>query len=379
MSRGTTPYHAQPRHAFWRDAIARVEPDAIDPVVNFALQVDSHTKIATAGSCFAQHIARNLVRHGFSYHVAEPAHPLLSKQQIEQYNYGTFSARYGNIYTSRQLLQLFLRAYGEFDPVDDCWFDSEHACWIDPFRPNIQPEGFSSREELLLDRQQHFAAVRSLFESLDVFVFTLGLTELWSHRQDGAAYPLCPGVAGGQYDPTLHAFENLSVAQVVADMREFLVRLRIVNPASRVILTVSPVPLIATGTQTHVLCATTYSKSVLRVAAETLVHDVAGVHYFPSYEIITSNASRGRYYAADCRDVTEEGVAHVMRLFFQHVAGGAVAGAGASAAGATTASPQAQHFLDKSQQVVDTICEESLIEQVVAARPPEPGKLGALT
>jgi len=359
MSRGTTPYHDQPRHAFWRDSIARVEPGAIDPVVKFGLQVDPQTRIATAGSCFAQHIARNLVRHGFRYHVTEPAHPLLSKRQAEQYNYGTFSARYGNIYTSRQLLQLFLRAYGDFDPVDDCWFDSEPACWIDPFRPSIQPDGFSSREELLLDRQQHFAAVRSLFESLDVFVFTLGLTELWSHRQDGAAYPLCPGVAGGQYDPALHAFENLTVDQVVTDMREFLVRLRGVNPASQVILTVSPVPLIATATQAHVLSATTYSKSVLRVAAATLVDSVAGVHYFPSYEIITSNASRGRYYAADCRDVTEEGVAHVMRLFFKHVAGG-VAPAAAAAA------PQAQHFLDRAQQFVETICDESLIDD---ARP----------
>lgn len=356
-----TPYHDQSRHAFWRDSVARVQPGDIDPVVSFGLTVDRGTKIATAGSCFAQHIARNLQSHGFCYHVLEPTHPLLSQQQAERYNYGTFSARYGNIYTSRQLLQLFQRAYGDFDPIDSQWHDPKVGCWIDPFRPNIQPMGFSSAEELLLDRARHFAAVRSMFETLDVFVFTLGLTELWSHRQDGAAYPLCPGVAGGLYDAALHQFHNLTVDEVVGDLSEFLTRLRAVNPNSQLILTVSPVPLIATATQNHVLSATTYSKSVLRVAADKVVNSIDGVHYFPSYEIITSNASRGQYFGPDCREITEAGVGHVMRLFFKHVAGSA-----AEIGQAVAPLPVGDEFLDKAQHVVDVICEESLIDQVTS-------------
>jgi hypothetical protein len=44
--------------------------------------------------------------------------------------------------------------------------------------------------------------------------------------------------------------------------------------------------------------------------------------YFPSYEVITMGPNAGRYFQADHRSVTEEGVAHVMRLFLKHLGGG---------------------------------------------------------
>jgi hypothetical protein len=93
------------------------------------------------------------------------------------------------------------------------------------------------------------------------------------------------------------------------------------NPKARFILTVSPVPLIATAEDRSVLVSTTYSKSVLRTACEEVAADYADVAYFPSYEVITGTYNRGRYFASDLRSVTEEGVAHVMRLFMRHYAG----------------------------------------------------------
>ena len=84
-------------------------------------------------------------------------------------------------------------------------------------------------------------------------------------------------------------------------------------------LTVSPVPLAATAEPgCHVLAATTYSKAVLRVAAETVWKRFDNVHYFPSYEIVTGAFNRGGYFAPDLRNVLEEGVEHVMRLFMVH-------------------------------------------------------------
>ena len=122
-----------------------------------------------------------------------------------------------------------------------------------------------------IDREQHFAAVREMFENLDVFVFTLGLTECWVSRIDGAAFPICPGVQGGSFDKRRYVNCNETVDDVITEMSTFLVHLARVNPRAQVILTVSPVPLAATAKQDeHVLTATTYSKSVLRVAAGML-------------------------------------------------------------------------------------------------------------
>lgn len=315
------PYKSAPAHTSWRRSVGSVEPREIDPVVDLGIKIDRNTRVATAGSCFAQHIARYLRQGGYNYFLAETGHPVLPEGVRLANNYGLFSARYGNIYTSRQLLQLFERAHGLFRPAEDCW-QSAPDVFLDPFRPTAQPGGFISELEMRLDRDQHLTAVRRMFKKLDVFVFTLGLTECWVSRDDGAVFPVCPGVSGGMFDKDRHVFCNETVDDVVSEMSAFLMHLARVNPGAHVILTVSPVPLAATArTDQHVLSATTYSKSVLRVAAEMLTSRFPHVHYFPSYEIITGAFSRGAYYAEDLRNVLENGVEHVMELFLKHVAG----------------------------------------------------------
>lgn len=315
---GDHPYSAAPDRNFWRRSVAYRLPAQVDPVGAFVACINPQTKVATAGSCFAQHIARHLRSSGYNYHVAEAGHPILPETIRAENGYGVFSARYGNIYTARQLLQLMQRAYGSYTPAEDVWKQSDDV-FLDPFRPSVQPGGFVSEVEMRLDRAQHLAAVRSMFETLDVFVFTLGLTECWVARQDGAVFPICPGVDGGVFDHSRHAFYNQTVDDVVSDMTEFLRLLTDINPAARVILTVSPVPLAATARQEqHVLTATTYSKSVLRVAADMLASRFDHVAYFPSYEIITGAFSKGAYYADDLRNILEPGVLHVMGLFMKH-------------------------------------------------------------
>ena len=352
------PYASAPDYALWRRAFAGKRPADVDLVNIFPLKITMADKVATAGSCFAQHISRYLWQAGFSVLITESAHPLLNEDEHAAFNYGVYTARYGNIYTSRQLLQLFQRALGRFHPADDCWQSGETV--IDPYRPTIQPGGYASRAEFAADRRQHLAAVRRAMEELDVLVFTLGLTELWVNRADGAAYPLCPGVAGGTYDPQQHAFVNLTVDDVVADMTGAIALLREVNPKARVILTVSPVPLVATAEDRHVQVSTTYSKSVLRVAAEMLTARLPEVFYFPSYEIVTGNFSRGSYFADDLRSVREEGVQHVMALFFRHATEGAPAIGVRNAVG--TLAPRRDEFLDRMQAVADALCDEELLD-----------------
>jgi GSCFA family len=284
-------------------------------------------------------------------------HPIGGAEVAALFNYGVFSARYGNLYTSRQLVQLFDRAYSRLLPHDDIW--CENGRFVDPYRPAVEPGGYSSEREYRNDRERHFAAVRTMFEGLDYFVFTLGLTESWENRHDGTAYPLCPGTVAGQFDATEHVFRNLDVTDVVADVTGFLARLASVNSAARIILTVSPVPLAATALEQSVLVATTYSKSVLRVAADITARANAQVAYFPSYEVITGAYSRGRYYGDNLRDITKEGVDHVMRLFLQH---------------ATTENPhrtaetvaprpvEVGGFEAEMRSVVEVICEESSLD-----------------
>jgi len=79
-----------------------------------------------------------------------------------------------------------------------------------------------------------------------------------------------------------------------------------------VILTVSPVPLQITQRPIDVMVANTYSKSVLRTAAETAVAKLPFVTYFPSYESVTLS-DRKIAWLDDLIHVSEPIVRHNVR------------------------------------------------------------------
>ncbi|MFU8777156.1 MAG: GSCFA domain-containing protein, partial [Roseovarius sp.] len=188
-----------------------------------------------------------------------------------------------------------------------------------------------------------------MFATLDVLVFTLGLTEGWEAVADGTMYPMAPGTVAGSHDPARYRFRNLRYPEILADLEAFRERLRAVNPGARMLLTVSPVPLTATATDNHVLVAATYSKAVLRAVAGDMAADHGDVFYFPSYEIIASHPSRGMYFNPDLRNVNQYGVDYVMTHFFS--------------------GPLAAEFADpgaaQETAELDLICDEEKLEQAL--------------
>lgn len=370
------PYAGLPASAFWRRAISQVSPEEVDPVTDVPFQISRGDWVATAGSCFAQHISRTLMREGFKYLVTE-GRPM-SAGAIDE-GFGVFPARFGNVYTPRQLLQLFERAYGRFAPVDSVWIRADGAL-VDPFRPRIQEQGFGSLEALLADRGAHLMQVREMFEKCDIFIFTLGLTEGWVSRIDGAVFPLASGVAGAGVDPEAYRFENFSVDEMVADFTEFVDQMRAVNPKCKIILTLSPVPLIATYEERHVLVSTVYSKSALRVVAEMVRAARRDVAYFPSYEIITGSYAHSRYFAEDLREVTAEGVARVMAIFKKHYLAteglsenstrGGLSNEGVGDGSADSQAPASSGFRSKvdeeayARELQTIICDEAAIDSL---------------
>lgn len=330
------PYRGRPPYTFWKDALTAPVRAEVDPVTSDVIKIGGNDPVATIGSCFAQHMSRALVSKGLNYLVTERYDGIAGT--VDE-NYGIFPARFGNIYTTRQLLQLFDRAYGLYRPIAEYWLGKAGEL-IDPFRPRIQACGFSTVELLRADRERHLAAVRRMFEGCRVLVFTLGLTEAWLSPKDGSAFPLAPGTVSPEAPDDEADFHNLGVVEVISDLEQFLQKLWTVTAEARVILTVSPVSLIATYEDRHVLLSTIASKSVLRAAAEEICRAHKGrVVYFPSYEIVTGPQSAGQYFAPDLREVTPEGVAFVMSVFERHFLYDDAAAARRTAASSATAPP----------------------------------------
>lgn len=316
MVRKSNPYESLPDRQYWKLAVGDRYPLGITEIYDKKYSIRSEDRIATFGSCFAQHIGYHLKSNGFNFLDLEPAPSSISPADHKKLGYGIYSARYGNVYTSLQMLQLFQQAFGEIS-FDEVW--EREGRYYDPFRPNIFPGGFSSPDEMLQERQAHLGKVRSIFETSEIIVLTLGLTECWCNQLTGAVYPTAPGVTVGQFDSSAHVFRNLGYMEIRQHVQELLTRLSVVNPKVRLVLTVSPVPLTATYEDKHVLVSTMHSKSILRSVAGDISSNYDSVDYFPSYEIIMSSPLRSMFFKSNLRNVHEGGVSFVMSHFFaQH-------------------------------------------------------------
>ena len=347
-----SPYEGLPAAAFWRNGVQHADPRAMFDIYSKRFSISPTDRVMTAGSCFAQHIARHLQASGFTVLDAEPPPEEMPSEVARAFGYKLYSARYGNIYTARQLYQLLAETLGHFKPANPVW--EKHGRFFDAMRPSVEPEGLDSPEEVLMHRAEHLRAVRWLVGACDVVVFTLGLTEAWMHRESGTVYPTAPGTLAGSHDPELYEFKNFTFDEVRTDFLKFRTVMKRFNPSLRFLLTVSPVPLTATAAGRHVLQSSTYSKAVLRAVAGQLHAECEDVDYFPSYEIITNPAARSEFFEPNLRSVDPRGVESVMRVFFNaHGIGGAVAPPPAVAAHSDVA-PEADGD--------DVVCEEMLLE-----------------
>lgn len=351
------PYDNLPRHSFWKATAAADFLDAgFDVGKKFAFS-PGH-KFATSGSCFAQHFAKSLAARGGNVLFTETRPHLIPA--TADHGYGQFSARYGNIYTTRQLLELLSQAVGHRPPI--CEFASrKDGRYVDMLRPRAVPYGFSSVGDAVADRNYHLKAVRKLIEDLDVLIFTLGLTEGWVNSEQDYCYPVVPGAIAGEFDSARHRFHNFSMREVVADLEAVVSLVNNINPKASLLLTVSPVSLVATAERRSVIVSTVASKSILRAAVDEVVRNCPAADYFPSYEIIAGPYTRGRFWANDGREVTAEGVQTVMKIFFQSRLA-ELAGAGASVAESVTPRQAGDAPRSSMDEFLDDECEELFLD-----------------
>lgn len=354
------PYETLPEDRFWRSAVAERGALEITGLWKPRHRIGRRTRIVTAGSCFAQHFARALVARRYRWLDFEPGPAGLTPAQRKDYHYGTFSFRTGNIYTPRMLRQWLTWALTETPVPEEVW--ERDGRFYDPFRPGVEPGGFVSPDELYASRRETLAAIAAAVRGAQVFVFTMGLTEAWMNKATGVEYAVCPGTVAGAFDAEAHGFVNHGFGALMADM---VASLRLMARANRrlgLLLTVSPVPLTATASGQHVLTATSHSKSMLRAVASEMVAAQPRVDYFPSYEIITHPAYRGRFFAPNLRSVLPEGVDHVMAQFFRDQAAAFGGEAPAPPAAATGAAPEPVEAQEPELTEAEELrCEEEIL------------------
>jgi hypothetical protein len=354
------PYKNLDTKFFWAPAVAQRHMMDISEVWDPKFKIGRHMKVATYGSCFAQHIGNALKANGFNWYIAEGGPQGVDLNILKQYNYNIFSARTGNIYTVSLLKQWVEWALDNRTVPDEVWI--KEGRFYDPFRPNIEPSGFSSEVEMRTSRKLAIDAFRNTLINSNIFVFTLGLTESWINDKNGYEYPMCPGTIAGEFDSIEHKFNNQGFQFIHSTLISVIRKIRSVNPKIKILLTVSPVPLTATMSGNHVLVATMESKSILRTVAGAVQRQFNFVDYFPSYEIINSTPYRGAFFEPNMRSVNAVGVDHVMDLFFKSLHKFSV---NVKVINAVSSGFQRESVVKKSgdsaNSVDDIVCEEEIL------------------
>ena len=112
-------------------------------------------------------IAEALKKNGYNVLDVEPPPPGLPENLHQKFGFSMYSARYGNIYTVRQLLQLAQEVAGEWTPQNYIW--EKGGKYFDALRPAVEPEGLDSSEEVLIHRMHHISNIKNLFKRFNLF------------------------------------------------------------------------------------------------------------------------------------------------------------------------------------------------------------------
>ena len=272
--------------------------------------MNAKTPVGSAGSCFASEISYALQSRNFNYIVTERADNPAEGVIVDCYKagdkYAHFCANYGIQFNTPSFRQLAEKAFGT-RKFEKLLIQQENGLFVDPYRESVF---FTSRKAYLADYEKHVEAIRNALTQCEVFIITLGLNECWQ-LSDGSVIARNPRYG-------LHPFAKhtvLTVEENIENVQTFYDLIKKHNPAIKLIISVSPVPFLATGLAetSHVIAANTHSKAVLRVAAESLVNSNDDMFYLPSYELITECIKEP--FTEDHRHIKKSAVARVIDMF----------------------------------------------------------------
>jgi len=220
--------------------------------------INSRTNFFSMGSCFARHVAKNLLDAGYKCNHLE----------IAEHINTTFANKY------------FVEWLREKD------YESN----VTKRFKELLPEGWS-RENLLLSLKQ-----------CDVFILTLGVAPAFFDRETGEYILPKPSELNNRVLADKYEFKNTSVIENLENVRYLIDFVRVLSPECSVVVTVSPIPLMASFNYKSCVVADCLSKSTMRIVAEELVQHskYKDIYYWPSFEFFRwGGSSSSLFFGAD--------------------------------------------------------------------------------
>lgn len=244
--------------------------------------IGPETHVTAFGSCFARHICEWLSARKFKVLNAD------SKSTAHIVGVGE-----GMVNTFSLLEQISWALEGE---------RFEGDLWHGP-----GAVAYEHSEQARLDSER-------ILRNTDVFIITLGLSEIWCDKLTGGVF--WRGVPTHLFDPERHVFRVASFEENKRNIRLIHDLIRKHRPDAKIIFSVSPIPLVATFRPVSCITANSASKALLRGAVDEVyreVSDQGAMFYWPSYELILDVFDNR--WIHDRRHVKKSVLNFVMTLF----------------------------------------------------------------
>ena len=245
--------------------------------------IEKSTRITAFGSCFAVNITKHLSQAGYN---------LTAEKEPSIY----ISSMGEGMVNVHALCQQFEWAFEDIQPPQNLWHGYKAESF--GYDPKVREK------------------TRAAFVQTDLFIITLGLSEVWYDDVSGGVF--WRAVPMKDYDPSRHKFRVCGLAETKEKISQIDALVRRYVPAARLLFTLSPIPLAATFRPVGCISANSVSKAILRAALDEFLRDNwdrvnKSLFYWPSYEVIQDLFPFR--FGPDARHPTPQILNLIMRMF----------------------------------------------------------------
>ncbi|WP_445355763.1 GSCFA domain-containing protein [Microbulbifer sp. EKSA008] len=258
-----------------RSADNRYEPIA-RPDFMAGFQFRPGSCVFSVGSCFARNVETKLIELGF--HI--PSSEIFELPEFEDpkldsiTNFGVAS-----IYNE------FKWALDENSGMpEECIVEVNEGKYCDlNVLSSIRPASL----ETVKTRREAITRFYKSVQKAETIIITLGLSEVWFDKKTNLYLNTVPLQKVIELWPGRFELHVLNYNEVYDHLDKTIQLLKAnAKVQQNILITISPVPMSLTYRNQDISISNSYSKSVLRAAAEALVYSNSNVFYYPSYESI---------------------------------------------------------------------------------------------
>ena len=244
--------------------------------------INKQHNILAFGSCFAAEVSKYLANKNYS---------IFNKKYSNDAHIIRYGEGMANTFT---VLEQLLWAFDDKNIEENTWY----------YSPN----------EEVKDNQEIRKQTLRLLNQIDVFIITVGLSEVWYNKQNNQVF--WKAIPANKFDEDKHGFRLSSVEENTYNLENIYNIIKKNKPKASVIFTLSPRPLMATFRPQSCITANSVSKSILRVSLDNIMSKYKennDIYYFPSFEIVKDYFVDP--FMNDNRHLKKESILEIMKLF----------------------------------------------------------------